>query len=101
MLEVRTKIQKVADTFSRGSGLVPGLVAIEPVGLSSVVIYDWSLSICIFGVSGHFSHLKRGWPVHGKLDIQIISTHEGLVVSMIISCQDLLDLCCYSTMTVI
>ena len=43
MLEVRTKIQKVADTFSRGHGLVPGLVAIEPVGLSSVVIYDLAM----------------------------------------------------------
>lgn len=51
MLQVKTKIGKVADTFSRGSGLVPGLVAIEHVGLSSVVICDWSLSICIFSLS--------------------------------------------------
>lgn len=51
MLEVRTKIGKVADTFSRGCGLVPGLVAIESVSLSSVVIYDWLLSICIFSHS--------------------------------------------------
>ena len=95
MLQVRTKIGKVADTFSIGSGLVPGLVAIEPVGLSSVV------HLYIQFLTGHFSHLKRVWPVRGKLDIQIISTQEGWGVSIIISCQDLLALCCYSTMTVI
>lgn len=60
MLEVRTKIGKVADTFSRGCGLVPGLVAIEfcesefccHIRLVIVHLY-------IQSPTGHFSHLKE------------------------------------------
>ena len=71
VLEVRTKIGKVADTFSRGRGWVPGLVAIETVGLSSVVLNDWSLSICIICLSS--LNFSEHWFPHFKWAIKTLN----------------------------
>lgn len=65
MLEGRTRIGQLAEAFCRGYALVPGLVTTELAGQSSVVIYGWSLSICIFclslGISLTRERLANSW----------------------------------------